>query len=312
MSNFIMVIGLPASGKSTITKALAEKYKAIIHSSDAIRYELFGSEDVQDKNNLVFRTLHNRVKQDLINNKNVIYDATNISYKKRKSFLTHLNQVDNINCQKICYLIATPYEKCLEQNRQRDRVVPEHVIRKMYKSIYIPQFYEGWDNIEIFWNTEGYYLDTNELFNGENGLNKIEQDNPHHTLTIGKHCLKCFQLCEQKLDELGLEDFELNMASLYHDIGKRFTKSFRNSKREFTEIAHYYNHEFVSAYDSLFIFYQQGFENKEILKIANYIQWHMQPFFIKSESAKNRFVNLVGQEFYDRLLILHEADENAK
>lgn len=299
-----MMVGLVASGKSTIAKELSIKHNAIIHSSDVIRKELFGSEDIQDGNELVFQTLHKRIKQDLIKGKNVIYDATNINYKKRKAFLSKLRK---INCLKECYLIATPYEKCLEQNNQRERKVPEYVIKRMYKNIFIPQYYEGWDAIKIFWNTEGYIFDTHILFNGENGLNKIEQDNPHHTLTIGKHCLKCFQLCENELD-----DFELNMASLYHDIGKKFTKSFKNSKGEITDVAHYYQHHLISAYKSLFIFYQQGFDNKEILNIASYIQWHMQPFFIQSEKAKNKFINLVGQEFYDKLMILHEADKNAK
>ena len=47
------------------------------------------------------------------------------------------------------------------------------------------------DKINIIWNDEEYNFDIHELFNGANGLNKISQDNPNHTLTIGEHCLKC-------------------------------------------------------------------------------------------------------------------------
>ena len=297
-----MVIGLVASGKSFVAKQLALKENAVIHSSDKLRIELFGDVNEVDKNGEVFQELHKRIKDDLKKGKNVIYDATNISNKRRKTFLDELKKID---CIKECYLVATPYEKCLEQNRKRERKVPEWVIDRMYKSIFIPQF-QGFDAINIIWNTEGYNFDTNLLFNGENGLNKIDQHNPHHTLTIGKHCLKCFQICEELLD-----DFELNMAAMYHDIGKRFCKAFKNSKGEDTETAHYYQHHLVSAYDSLFIFNQQGFEQETILLITNYIQWHMQPFFIKTDKAKRKFINLVGQEFYDKLLILHEADIKA-
>ena len=266
---------------------------------------MFGDVNFQDKNGELFVELHRRIKSDLNKGKNVLYDATNLNYKKRKAFLEELKKID---CVKECYLVATPYEKCLEQNRQRERKVPEFVLDRMYKSIFIPQFYEGWSDIHIIWNTKGYNFDTNELFNGENGLNKIDQHNPFHTLTIGKHCLKCFQICEELLD-----DFELNMAAMYHDIGKRYTKAFKNSKGEDTDTAHYYNHNNVSAYDSLFIFNKQDFDIETILLITNYIQWHMQPFFNKdSEKAKNKFINLVGQEFYDKLLILHEADVLAK
>jgi len=299
------MIGIVASGKSFYAQELAQKENAVIHSSDQLRIELFGDVNFQDKNGELFVELHRRIKSDLNKGKNVLYDATNLNYKKRKAFLEELKKID---CVKECYLVATPYEKCLEQNRQRERKVPEFVLDRMYKSIFIPQFYEGWSDIHIIWNTKGYNFDTNELFNGENGLNKIDQHNPFHTLTIGKHCLKCFQICEELLD-----DFELNMAAMYHDIGKRYTKAFKNSKGEDTDTAHYYNHNNVSAYDSLFIFNKQDFDIETILLITNYIQWHMQPFFNKdSEKAKNKFINLVGQEFYDKLLILHEADVLAK
>lgn len=297
-----MIVGLPASGKSKIADELSVKENAIIHSSDSLREELFGDVNECNKNNELFQELHKRIKQDLKDSKNVIYDATNISWKRRKAFLEELKK---INCQKICYLIATPYDICLQQNKNRERQVPEHVIRKMYLNFYIPQLYEGWDEIHITWNENKYYFDTHLLFNGENGLNFINQDNPHHTLTIGKHCLKCMQLCQQQLD-----DFELNMAALYHDIGKRFTKQFKNAKGEDTEIAHYFNHHLVSAYDTLF--YLMDLNEETLLNITNYIQWHMQPFFIKTEKAKRKFINLVGQEFYDKLLILHEADKMAK
>lgn len=46
----------------------------------------------------------------------------------------------------------------------------------------------------------------------------------------------------------------------------------------------------------------------KLLLRANYIQWHMQPFFIETEKARNKFINLVGQEFYDDLMLLHQAD----
>lgn len=302
MTKFIMMVGLPGSGKSLRAKNLAVKENAIIHSSDTLRQELFGDENTQDNNEELFKELHRRIKQDLKGEQNVIYDATNISYKRRKAFLEELKK---INCEKICYLVATPYEKCLDQNKSRKRQIPEYVIKKMYLSFYIPQYYEGWDKINIIWNDEEYNFDIHELFNGANGLNKISQDNPNHTLTIGEHCLKCAGICEELVD-----DFELNMAALYHDIGKRFTKQFKNSKGEDTDIAHYYQHHLVSAYDSMF--YLRWLDDYTVLNVVKYIQWHMQPFFIKTDKAKNKLINLIGQTAYEKLLILHKANKLAK
>jgi predicted kinase/predicted HD phosphohydrolase len=294
-----MMVGLPASGKSTIAKEIE---KSILLSSDNLREKLFGDINNQDGNDIVFETLHKLIKYYLLKGISVVYDATNINYKQRMELLKGLR---NIDCYKQCILVATPYEKCLHQNSQRERQVPSYIIEKMYKNFYIPEYYEGWDDIHIIYNDDGYKFDIHELFNGENGLNFIGQDNPNHTLTIGKHCLESYSLCEKYNGNILLCE-----AALLHDIGKRFTKEFKNSKGEDTDIAHYYQHHLVSAYDSLF--YCKDFNLNDRLTIANYIQWHMQPFFLESDKAKKKFINLVGKEFYNDIMILHEADKNAK
>lgn len=299
---FFMMVGLPASGKSTYAKTITVNDAPVnIHSSDLIRAELYGDENIQEDNDLVFKKLSERIKSDLINNQDTIYDATNIDWKRRKAFLESLNK---IQCYKVCVFIATSYQDCLRQNKKRERVVPEYVIKNMYKNIWIPQRYEGWDNIAIIINSD--YVDINTLFNGENGLNYISQDNPNHTLTIGNHCLKADAELELLNDRLPLE---LYMAALLHDTGKRFTKGFKNSKGEETDIAHYYQHHLVSAYDSMF--YTKNYTDEQKLKIANYIQWHMQPFFF-TEKSEQKFKKLWGEEFYNEIMLLHEADLRAK
>ena len=59
MSEFIMLVGLPASGKSTYAEKLRKK-GFHIHSSDKIREELTGDVNSQDKNMNVFQELHKR------------------------------------------------------------------------------------------------------------------------------------------------------------------------------------------------------------------------------------------------------------
>ena len=143
-----MMVGLPGSGKSTLAKDIKDTYHGTIFSSDSIREELTGSEECMDQDKEVFQTLHRRIKEYLIEHQGTdgcaIYDACNISYKKRIAFLRELKKID---CRKVCYFVWTPYKMCLEQNKKRDRVVPEYAIARMYKNIYIPQYYEGWDSI---------------------------------------------------------------------------------------------------------------------------------------------------------------------
>lgn len=303
MATLIVLIGLPGSGKSTVAQNLQQRENAVIHSSDKLREELFGDVNECNKNDELFTELHKRIKQDLLSGKNVIYDATNVSRKKRKAFLDNFKK---INCYKECYLIATPYEQCLIQNNQRERKVPEYVIKNMYKNFFIPQFYEGWNKINIEWNTDREY-DVHELFNRENGLNEINQDNPHHTLTIGKHCEMCSDLISKQTNNQ-----YLIQAGYLHDIGKAFTKEFKNGKGEVTETATYYQHHLVSAYDSMFYLKNMDYADYEIIHICNYIQWHMQPFFIETEKAREKFISLVGKAFYNDLMILHECDKRAK
>lgn len=297
MNKFIMMVGLPGSGKSTLAKQVSKKNNAVIHSSDDMRQELFGDENDQQNNELLFQELNKRINRDLRDGKSVVYDATNLSYRRRKLYLDTIKT----ECYKECILVATPYEKCLHQNNNRSRKVPKHVMEKMYRCFFVPQYYEGWDHIGIVYNTdEKYELD--ELFND---LDIITQDNMHHSLTIGKHCKKCAKYIEEQYN-----DEILKMAALLHDIGKKFTKKFEDRKGNPTEEAHFYSHQNVSAYLSLF--YLKNMPIEKILEITNYIQWHMQPFNLTTGKAKTKSTKLLGREVYDNLLRLHEADIRAK
>jgi CRISPR/Cas system-associated endonuclease Cas3-HD len=103
---------------------------------------------------------------------------------------------------------------------------------------------------------------------------------------------------------------ELAIAALMHDIGKKFTKKFEDSKGNPTDVAHFYGHQNVSPYMSLF--YLRHLSKEKILETTKYIQWHMHPMNISTEKARCKAINLLGEEFYNNLLKLHEADINAK
>lgn len=299
----IMMIGLPASGKSTKAIELAKEHNANIHSSDSIREELLKDVNNQDNNNLVFQTLHKRIKEDLRNNKSCIYDATNISYKRRMAFLQELNGID---CRKICIFIATPYEECIARNNERDRKVPIEVIEKMYRHIDIPAYYEGWDIIGFRYtkDTVKFYGSPVEWVTQVKGYS---QDNTNHALSLGEHCEKTHKRIEQIID---LDNPALSIAALLHDCGKPFCKTFENCKGEITEQAHYYNHENVGAYNSLFYdcnVYEKGY-------IALLIRLHMLPYFWERDNntkMQNKYRKLWGEGLYQDVMLLHNADKSA-
>lgn len=281
---------------------MAEQFSANVHSSDAIREEVLGDVNCQNSNDKVFEVLHSRVMEDISQGHNTVYDATNINYKRRHEFLKQLNRLD---CQKVCIFMATPFEMCVARNEHRERKVPYEVMARMYKGIWIPYYYEGWDHIALVYPEEAVAFDVDELFNKPVvGLNWISQDNPHHTYSVGNHCTATYRC-------IASTSPELQEAALLHDIGKPFTKSFVNSKGETTEVAHYYEHHHVSAYDSLF------YSNPKLdrLYIANVIQWHMRPFELervpKSLRAMDKFRRLIGEKMFADVMLLHDADVRA-
>ena len=303
---FWMMVGLPGSGKSYKAKELADEHDANIHSSDAIREELLGDINAQDANGVVFTTLHNRVKEDLRNGKSCIYDATNISYKRRMAFL---QEFKNIPCEKICFLMATPYEQCLKNNAARDRSVPEYVIERMYRQFDVPWEYEGCDKIyvEYFDGSEDSFGAAKRWLDDQMNYN---QENSHHTLTLGEHCLKAVEYVDNHASEYDGVNFDIvRRATMIHDCGKQFCKTFINGKGAITEQAHYYSHEHTGSYDSLF--YDTNGDN---LYIAVLIRWHMQVYYWEkdnNEKLHNKYLRLWGEELYNDIMTLHEADKAA-
>lgn len=302
MTKMFMMIGLPASGKSTLAEQIAKSEDAEIVSSDNIRKELYGDENIQGDNNKVFRILQERIINGLKNNKNMIYDATNISYKTRIAFLQRLNKLE---VEKIAIMVATPYEDCLIRNSQRERKVPEEVIKRMYNNFYVPQYFEGFDDIQIKY--------TNDYMFFFSDLEDIEQNNPHHKLTVLEHCKKTEEILQKDNKRLSIP---INFAGRLHDIGKLKTKTFINAKGETTDIAHYYNHEKVSAYDSLFYINLRSrvevmLDKEFVLETIKLIQWHMLPWTNMSEKTEQKYKKLLGESFWNDLMILHKADEEA-
>lgn len=295
---FIMMVGLPGSGKSTYAAEFAVVHDATIFSSDALREEMFKDVNHQADNTKLFEELHRRIKDCLKDGKNAIMDATNINYKRRMAFLAELK---NIPCEKICVLIATPYKECLKRNAERERKVPEHVIERMYRNFNIPYWYEGWDDIQIeHGDSKGCYLSPLNFYNKYVDYN---QNNSHHELTLGKHCL----LTSIDVGAKTAYDLTMVFAAIIHDCGKPFCATFKNKKGEITDECHYYDHQYVGAYESLF--YDYG--NIKLLDIAILIMWHMQPYFNKEEKTKEKYRKLWGEELYNNIMKLHEADESA-
>ena len=296
-----MLVALPGAGKSTYAKnILKEDSSVIIVSSDAIRKELYGSEEDQSHNQEVFNEVFKRTRAALANDLHVIVDSTNLSRKRRIAFLKQFN-----NCEKRATVFAIPFEICCERNNSRERTVPQYAMDRMYRSFEPPHWAEGFDKINIITFDNLVSIDDILMENA-----KCEHDNPHHRLSCGIHCYAAADYIWMKYgycEDIFINDnyLILYLAAKYHDMSKYKVKVFHNMKGEPTIDAHYYFHQNVSAYD--FLAHFEGFLSTEkLILIANLISNHM--VFFESGAVIDKKKKLYGEEFWKLLEIVHEAD----
>lgn len=107
---FIMLCGIPGSGKSSYLKKLDynEKKKTIVFSPDQIKLEKYGDINNQEHNKEIFDYIKQRIKEELNQNNYdiIVLDATNVDSKLRNLFIKELP----VNIKKILYVfIISPF-----------------------------------------------------------------------------------------------------------------------------------------------------------------------------------------------------------
>ena len=305
---FVMLVGTSYSGKSFLAERLARNNNTVVMSSDCLRLELYGSEEDQNHNHELFVELHRRIKQHLQCGYSVVYDATNLSSKRRKAFLDELK---HIQCNKVCIVVVAPLKVLKRRHKKRQRVVPWDVVENQIKKFNCPDISEGWDKVMPYNSAErfeyigGYVRLYYELFKSF----FIKHDNPHHTKTIGCHMLLAAKHYIKNYHPIYNKSLITN-AVLFHDIGKPFCKTFKNARGETTKTAHYYGHENVSAY--LWLAHSSIFNDTERLTVASLINWHMKPYLL-SEKKYEKFCSDIAKQIDGPIKInmlkhVHECD----
>ena len=147
---FIMLVGIPGSGKSTYAENLINSTNSIHLSSDGIRAELYGNEAIQGNPSEVFKIMHERTLEALTNGINVVYDATNIIRKDRASIMSKIPK----DVEAECHIMWTPIEICIKRDSERERTVGKEVITRMYSRFQPPCYDECFNIIKIIRSEE--------------------------------------------------------------------------------------------------------------------------------------------------------------
>ncbi len=305
---FIMLCGLSGCGKSTYADTLREN-GYFVYSSDDIREELWGDAADQQNPAKVFQILNKRIVATLENGKNVVYDATNLSSRRRRNFLDMLKS-SKIKCEKICHVIICPVSECIERDAKRERSVGQGVIWKQVERFNLPNGFEGWDAVEFDYDVpEVFSLNALDAYiEFTHGTKNNDHNNSHHTLTISEHMQKAAEYVKDKREKDNILRAEstykpIYLAAKYHDVGKYFTRTIGKDGE-----AHFYNHQNVSTY--MFMVYSNGKEGYAYAA-AFLIQHHMD-HFMRSPASMREFYEEIGNVYEYRMRILEEADAEAR
>ncbi len=286
-----MMIGLPGSGKTTYAK---KNFKEAVYlSSDEIRVELFGFED-QTHNGEVFNLMNKRMHDALKQGKDVIYDATNLSRKRRVILIDDIHRLGH---QVFGYMFLLHFTDVFNINKYRpERHIPEDKLRFIIKTMEIPIIMEGFDRL------------TYELSNGNHCFLKpidycnppydtFSQDNPYHKESLAEHIRWVWDAAKQ------YDDRVLELAAAYHDVGKDYTREYNAEKGYYT----YYNHHNISGYMLLCNeINKDNYYAQEIIDALLLVVHHMD-FYMNNNMQKVQ--EQLGQELFDKLLILHKLDD---
>ena len=286
--SFILLCGPSGSGKSYYAENyLKRQFKdCVVLSSDAIRGEIYGDENCQKDPQRVFDIMNRRTLDAIARGVSVIYDATNLKERFRIHLLGLLKRYD---CHKEAMIFSVDPKICIERQNMRDRKVPAEVIWNQIKSFQPPHPSEGWDII-----TWGFvsFLDDKQMEDYMKLAKGFVQYNPHHELTLDEHLVKAARHAQDEyMGSL------VHNAALFHDFGKVFTQEFKG------EVAHYYNHENVSAY-----FYPM-LSGDYSLDVMWLIAHHMDRF--KGERYRQKVKERLGEKYKELLgdlVMLEECD----
>ncbi len=126
-----ILVGLPASGKSTYTKDFLKRNQDWVSvSRDTFRYGLRNEGWTEDKIEKMISELVDVTIIKCLNKKlNVIIDATNL----KKEYIDHFVDLVKYKANVEFNVFDVPVETCIERDKNRERSVGEKVIRDMYK-----------------------------------------------------------------------------------------------------------------------------------------------------------------------------------
>lgn len=127
---------------------------------------------------------------------------------------------------------------------------------------------------------------------------KTLQNNPHHKYNVGEHTLQALTYTPKNI--------MIRLTILLHDIGKPYTKT-----TDKDGIDHFYRHAKMSTDLAHKILKRLKLDNKTIEYVTRLITYHDMRIKPKEKNVR-RAINKIGQDIFEYLLLVQEADLKAQ
>lgn len=146
MNKIIMLIGAPASGKSTAAQKIAVENNAVILSTDRMRADLYGAEHIQGNWPDIENLLYWHIRTAIIKDQNIILDSTHFKKEYRAKIIKNFSKYSEFSA----YFFNYPFNVIYKRNKERARRVPFDVLAAMYKELKNapPTLAEGYTTIK--------------------------------------------------------------------------------------------------------------------------------------------------------------------
>lgn len=306
MAKLIYLVGLPCSNKSSYAEELKKKYpSAVIFSTRGIR-----KKNPEASEQEVFDILKREVAETLGDGIDTIVDCTNIHSRHRRNFLSVA--LFGIPCERECVIMATPLDVCLARNKERGSHIPSKVIMDMYANWQTPAHWEGWNSIWAYYEDKAWMGISGKPTDFVSEYLRWDQQSTTNRLGLGEHCNDVANVVIGLLERSGTWERKANwkkenliQAALIHDCGKPLAQTFDENGK-----ALYYHHANMGGYESLFYQFPEGIDP---LYVSALVSHHMAPYDWKT-NHKHQMASLRiwGRDFYEDILVLHEADMMAR
>lgn len=140
---FVMMVGLPGSGKTSYAFSFAkDDPKSIVISGKDIMRELNITKFDTAADRIVREIMCARALEGLKEGKTMIYDAPDLQPLERKQVLQFL---DGYDCEKKCFVMNTAAEICERRSNTENDVLQDLESRRTF----YPSYAEGWDEITV-------------------------------------------------------------------------------------------------------------------------------------------------------------------